>query len=543
MSNAKSRQVKEIIKCGKDPVHFFNKYLKIQHPVRGLIPFNTYNFQDECVDDFINHRLNIILKSRQLGMSTLVAGYAVWLAIFQRDKNILIIATKLSVAQNFIKKVKTMIRSVPKWLVLPQIVTNNKQLIEFSHGSAIKAIPTSDDAGRSEALSLLIIDEAAFVRNFDELWTGLYPTISTGGRVILLSTPNGVGGQYYKIYTDAEAGLNEFNPIKLPWDVHPERDKEWFESETKNFSERKVAQEYLCDFASSGDTFLVNNDLEYLRQNVLPPVDRSGPGLNAWIWKYPLTEHQYIISADIARGDSKDFSTFHVFDETTSEVVAEYKGKIPPDEFGELLCEYGKKYNNALLVPENNSYGYATIIKIKDLNYPRLYYRKRSGVFIGNYVPPGNVDIAGFTTSGKTRNQILTKLEEVIRNKQISIYSSRFYEEVKTFIWKANRAQAMTGYNDDLVMSMAIGSWICDTSGVLSGNSKTLNDAMLKAMSVSKNTMPVDIPRNVNDAISTEVSGKADSTSPVYTDSSAQKGAAEWGKRVVIPPDLKWILK
>ena len=508
-----------------------------------MIPFDTYDFQDNCVDDFINHRLNIILKSRQLGMSTLVAGYAVWLAIFQRDKNILIIATKLSVAQNFIKKVKTMIRNVPKWLVLPQIVTNNKQLIEFSHGSTIKAIPTSDDAGRSEALSLLIIDEAAFVRNFDELWTGLYPTISTGGRVILLSTPNGVGGQYYKIYTDAVAGLNEFNHIKLPWDAHPERDAVWFESETKNFSERKVAQEYLCDFASSGDTFLVNTDLEGLRKNVKPPIDRSGPGLNAWIWKYPLTEHQYIISGDVARGDSKDFSAFHIFDETTSEVVAEYKGKIPPDDFGELLVEYGKKYNNALLVPENNSYGYATIIKIKDLGYPRLYYRKRSGVFIGSYVPPGNVDIAGFTTSGKTRNQILTKLEEVIRNKQIIIYSSRFYEEVKTFIWKANRAQAMSGYNDDLVISMAIGSWICDTSGALSGNSHALNDAMIKAMSVSKNTMPVEIPRNVNDAISQDVSGRADSINPVYTDSSAQKGASEWGKRVIIPKDLEWILK
>jgi len=200
-SKNKSRQVSEIIKCGKDPVYFFNNYLKIQHPVKGLISFDTFSFQDDCVQDFIDHRFNIVLKSRQLGMSTLSAAYAVWMAIFQRDKNILIIATKLSVAQNFISKVKTMIKSLPKWLVLPQIVANNKQLIEFSHGSTIKAIPTSDDAGRSEALSLLIIDEAAFVRNFDELWMGLYPTISTGGRVIILSTPNGVGGQYYKLYT------------------------------------------------------------------------------------------------------------------------------------------------------------------------------------------------------------------------------------------------------------------------------------------------------------------------------------------------------
>ena len=165
----KSRQIKEIIRCGKDPAYFFNSYLKIQHPVRGLIPFNTYSFQDECVDTFLDNRFSIILKSRQLGMSTLVAAYSVWLALFQKDKNILVIATKLSVAQNFISKVKIMVKSLPAWLVLPQIVTNNKQLLEFSHGSSIKAIPTSDDAGRSEALSLLIIDEAAFVKNFDEI--------------------------------------------------------------------------------------------------------------------------------------------------------------------------------------------------------------------------------------------------------------------------------------------------------------------------------------------------------------------------------------
>ncbi len=119
---SKQRQVKEIVKCGKEPNYFFKNYLKIQHPVKGLIPFNTYPFQDDCVDDFLDHRFNIVLKSRQLGLSTLVAAYSVWMAVFKREKNILIIATKLAVAQNFITKVKTMIRSLPKWLLLPEIV-------------------------------------------------------------------------------------------------------------------------------------------------------------------------------------------------------------------------------------------------------------------------------------------------------------------------------------------------------------------------------------------------------------------------------------
>ena len=275
MATTRNNQVKEIIKCGKDPVYFFNKYLKIQHPLKGLIPFNTYDFQDDCIEQFNDHRFNVILKSRQLGISTLVAAYSVWQAIFYKDKNILIIATKLAVAQNFIRKVKTYLNSMPKWLLIPEIVTNNKQQVELSNGSQIKAVPTSEDAGRSEALSLLIVDEAAFVRNFDDLWMGLYPTLSTGGRAILLSTPNGVGGQYHEIYVKAERSENEFNPIKLMWDVHPERDGDWFDKETKNMSQKQISQELLCDFASSGDTFLTAEVLDNLRLKTRNPIEKN----------------------------------------------------------------------------------------------------------------------------------------------------------------------------------------------------------------------------------------------------------------------------
>ena len=538
----KSRQVSEIVKCGRDPVYFFNSYAKIQHPVRGLIKFDTYPFQDMCVQSFIDERFNIILKSRQLGMSTLSAAYAVWLTLFQRDKNVLIIATKLSVAQNFITKVKTMIRSLPKWLVLPEIVTNNKQLIEFSHGSSIKAIPTSEDAGRSEALSLLIIDEAAFVRNFDELWMGLYPTISTGGRVIILSTPNGVGGQYYKLYTDADAGLNEFTPIKLQWDIHPERDKAWFDETTKNLSSRQISQEYLCDFASSGETFLSHEDIEWIRQIERPPRERTGLDMNVWIWEYPLSEHDYIMTADIARGDSKDFSTFHIIDVTEGECVAEYKGKIPPDRFAELLSEFGLKYNKALLCPENNSYGYATILKLKELDYPRLYHKKRKAIFIGDYVPPKETDLAGFTTSGKTRNLILTKLEEILRNKQVRIYSSRFYEELKTFTWSGNKARAMKGYNDDLVISFAIAMWLYDASADYSVNSKAINDAMLKGMKFARNSYD-DMPGAILEGRPHSSPSRDPNINPDINREKSKRAPSEWNNQIKIMNEHDWLLK
>lgn len=540
-SPKKSKQVQEIIRCGKDPSYFFNNFVKIQHPVRGLIKFDTFEFQDECTATFSEERFSIVLKSRQLGLSTLVAAYSLWMAIYQRDKNILVIATKLTVAQNFITKVKTMLRGLPSWVILPELVANNKQLLQFSNGSTIKAIPTSDDAGRSEALSLLIVDEAAFVKNFDSLWMGLYPTISTGGRVIILSTPNGVGGQYHKLYTDAEAGLNEFMPIKLQWDVHPERDEEWFTETTKNLSDRQIAQEYLCDFAASGETFLSKNDLEYIRQSARQPVERTGPASCVWIWKYPLSAHEYIISADVSRGDSRDYSTFHVIDVNESECVAEYKGKIPPDRFGELLAEYGKKYNNALVCPENNSYGYATILKLKEIDYPNLYFKRRKAVFIGDYIPDYNPDLAGFTTSGRTRSLILTKLEEVLRNKMIKVYSTRFYEELKTFIWIGSKAQGMKGHNDDLVMSLAIGVWLFDSVDGYSKSSKDINSAMLKAMSVSRNTYD-DLPNAILDGRPHNNPGS--DRKGVDTSQAPDRGihSSDIKNKIKLLNDWKWIL-
>ncbi len=533
----KQRQVQEIIKCGKDPNYFFKNYLKIQHPVRGLIPFETYDFQDDCIEHFIDNRFNIVLKSRQLGLSTLVAAYAVWMAIFQREKNILIIATKLSVAQNFIVKVKTMIRSLPKWLLLPEIVANNKQMIQFNHGSQIKAIPTSEDAGRSEALSLLIVDEAAFVRNFDTIWTGIYPTISTGGRVIILSTPNGVGGQYHKLYVDAVSGLNEFNPINLPWDVHPERDDEWFEKTTKNMNKRQIAQEYLCDFATSGETFLDNNTLEWMRENVKKPVERMGFDRNVWIWKYPLSENSYILSADVSRGDSKDYSTFHIIDTETSEIVAEYKGKIKPDNFAELINEFGLKYNKALVCPENNSYGYATILKLQDLQYPKLYYRKKKQVYIGDYVPPSSADVAGFNTNGKTRSMILAKLEEALRNRQIISYSSRFYEELKVFTWNTGRAQARAGFNDDLVMSLAIGSWLFDGASDYSKSNAGLNEAMLSGMGKKVTKFQHNTDQIFADVRQTASPENTANKNNVRQDINKTKNQSN------IPADLSWLIR
>ena len=502
----KQRQIKEIIKCGKNPIHFFNKHVKIQHPIKGAIPFNTYKFQDACVKDFNEHRFNIILKSRQLGLSTITAAYCAWLAIFHKDKSVLVIATKLSVAQNFIRKVKFIIKSMPKWLLLPGIVNNNKQAIEFSNGSTVKAIPTSEDAGRSEALSLLVVDEAAFVRNFDTLWTGLYPTLSTGGRAIILSTPNGVGGQYYDLWMQAENKENIFNAIKLQWDVHPDRDEKWFEEETKNMSRQQIAQELMCDFQASGDTFLQVEDIEYIRNWIRNPIEKWGPQMGVWVWDYPARSKKYIISADVSRGDAADYSTFHIIDTEASAIVAEYRGKLPPDRFAQTLAEAGRRYNDALICPENNSYGYAVIMKLVEMKYPTLYFQTEKDRYSFMY---GSKDIGkiGFQTNAKTRNQILTKLEEVLRTKQVMVKSSRLYEEIKTFVWKNGKAQAQRGQNDDLIIALAIGVWLYDTSPQLCKQGTDINKVMLQAFGVN-NT-------NIKDTVMSQQSAYADDNTKV----------------------------
>jgi hypothetical protein len=485
----KQRQIAEILRCGKDPAYFINRYVQVQHPIKGRIPFHTFAFQDDCLKAFNDHRFNIVVKSRQLGLSTLTAAYAVWLALFRKDKNILVIATKLAIAQNFIKKVKFALAGIPKWMWITEITAKNTQAVEFSNGSQIKAVPTSDDAGRSEALSLLIVDEAAFIRNFDKIWEGLYPTLSTGGRAILVSTPNGAGGQYYNIYHDATQKSNEFNAIKLPWSVHPERDDQWFQKESRNLNRQQVAQELLCDFQASGDTFLSADDLDVLMSKTKSPIEKWGPENNVWVWKYCVNGHKYVISADVSRGDGNDYSTFHVIDTDQSEVVAEFKGKIPPDQLAFILAEAGRRYGEAAICPENNTYGYAVLMKLQELGYKNIYFEKEKDKFNVLY-GGGSIGKAGFSTQGTSRAQILTKLEEVIRNNKVDVYSVRLVEEFKTFIWAGQKAQAQNGKNDDLIMSLAIGLWLYEASSKDTRKSVDVNAAMLAGFAMNKSKYP-----------------------------------------------------
>ena len=470
------KQLKEAIKreyakCATDPVYFLGKYGIIQHPVRGKVNFNLYDFQEKSLESFMKHDYNIVLKARQLGLSTLTAGYALWMMTFQQDKNILVIATKQETAKNLVTKVRGMHANLPGWLKQP-CVEDNKLSLRYKNGSQIKAVASSEESGRSEALSLLIIDEAAFIDKIDTIWGAAQQTLATGGRALVISTPNGVGNFFHKTWIGAEDGTNDFNFIKLHWSVHPERGQEWRDEQDKLLGPSLAAQECDCDFITSGRGVIDGLLLENLKESsVREPMEKRGIDSNYWIWQPPNYTKNYVVSADVSRGDGTDYSAFHIIDVETLEQVAEYKGKISTQDFGNMLVNVASEYNNALLVVENNNIGWAAIQQVIDREYPNLFYTSKDLQYVdvqhqmtNKYRVQERNMVPGFSTTQKTRPLIVAKLEEMFREESVVVHSQRLIDELFVFIYNGNRAEAMTGYNDDLVMSFAIALWVRDTA-------------------------------------------------------------------------------
>ena len=480
--NLKDIIKEEYMKCIADPVHFMSRYCFVQHPIRGKVPFVLYPFQIDTLKEFIDHDYNIVLKSRQLGISTLVAAYALWLMMFNSDKNILVIATKQDVAKNMVTKVRVMHQNLPSWLK-NVCVEENKLSIRFKNGSQIKAISSSPDAGRSEALSLLIIDEAAFVEYIDEIWAAAQQTLATGGNAIILSTPNGVGNFFHKTWVGATTNTNKFNPIKLHWTVHPERSQAWRDEQNEILGERLAAQECDADFISSGNTVITPDILKYYADTYQQdPIEKRGIDDALWIWQYADYNRTYIASADVARGDGQDYSCLQILDIETLEQVAEYRGKIGTKEFGNLCVNLATEYNNALLVIENASIGWAAAQVAIDRHYPNLFYSNKDLNVVDTYISLGKrLDlkeksqmIVGFSNTQKTRPLVISKLETYMREKQLPIRSKRLIDELYTFIWNNGKAEAMVGYNDDTVMAYSIALWVRDTSFKLKTNGMQL---------------------------------------------------------------------
>tara|TARA_B100000963_G_scaffold69630_2_gene57991 strand:- start:4502 stop:6073 length:1572 start_codon:yes stop_codon:yes gene_type:complete len=465
--NIKKIIAQEYIKCAKDPAYFMKKYCYIQHPTRGRILFSLYPFQEKVLHLFRDNDYIITLKSRQLGISTLAAAYSLWLMLFHKDKNVLALATTQATARNLVSKTMFMYDQLPKWLRLTA-VEKNKLSLRLKNGSKITAKSSNADAARSEAVSLLLIDEAAFIDNIDETFTAAQQTLATGGQCMALSTPNGIGNWFHLTWDKAESGENSFLPIKLPWTVHPERDQSWREQQDSDLGPRMAGQECDCDFLASGDTVFEPDDMLFYEETYQKePLERRGVDGNLWIWEGVDYTKSYMVVADVARGDSTDYSAFHIFDIETCTQVAEYKGKLSPKDFGNVLVGVSSEYNEALLVVENANIGWATIEQILERQYSNLYYSSTSQMeTVESYMTKYERDklVPGFTMSVRTRPLVIAKMIEYIREKGVTIQSKRLLGEMRVFVWKNGKPQAQTKYNDDLLIACATALYVRDTA-------------------------------------------------------------------------------
>lgn len=522
MSQINIREVakKEFIKCAEDANYCFGTYCNIQHPTKRKIKFKLYPFQEDTLNQFIQNSYNIILKSRQMGISTLVAAYSLWKMMFISDYKVLVIATNQSVARNIVKKVQVMYEGLPVWL-RPQFKEMNRLGMTLKNGSEIKAVSSSSSAARSEAVSLLIIDEAAFIDNLRDIWASAKLTLATGGDCILLSTPNGVGNLFHSLWKKAEEGegvegLKAFNPIRLNWDLHPERDQKWRDQQTQDLGPQLAAQECDCDFLSSGTSVIDLSILDWYKNEIVTdPAERRGAGGDYWLWEYPDYSKTYLVSIDVARGDGSDDSAIQVFEPETMTQVAEFRGKVGTRELGHMALAICNEWNQALAVIDNKNIGWDVVQSFIDAGYPNLFYSYKNDPFLDenihirkNYDLKNKKDmVPGFTTTPTIRGVMVSKLDTYVGTKSVKIKSIRTINELETFIWLRGKAQAMEGHRDDLTSALMQFLFVRDTALKL----KSLGIELTKR-ALNKTFKSVYIPSNrVDTPWNQRVNGKNES--------------------------------
>lgn len=473
--NLSSEQVKTLARVVQD-VFYFSLFIFVVHPVRGKVRFELYPYQKSVLYQFVKDRFNIILKFRQAGITELISMYCLWLAMYHPNKKINIISIKDTTAKKVLKKIKYMYKNLPPYLQVPIIngrtgEYGSASMIEFNNGSFIESIPTSSEAGRSESLSLLVIDEAAIVRWADQIWAAAFPTLSTGGSAIVNSTPYGIGNFYHSKWVDAIAGGNEFTPIRLYWKMHPERDIEWYNQMSTALGPKRTAQEIDGDFLSSGNSVFDLMDIKAIEDclSEFPIIKRRYNGQYLQ-FNEPEPDKDYFIGADVATGRATDYSSFTCMDKVGEE-QAVYKGRMSVDKYARLLGDTGQLFNWATLAPESNDVGLAVTSMLQSEGYPKLYYFQKMVKKKGKTRP--EVDTApGWLTTSKNRPVIIDGLEADIRNDVITCKDPFFVYEAKTFIYdslgrpvamgkhKTNRegddSLSEDTYADDDIMGKAI---------------------------------------------------------------------------------------
>lgn len=369
------KMLNKLIEYRTDPIKWIKENVKINHTSHGIIPFNLYDFQEKTIKLFLTNHFVLTLKSRQVGMSTLVQSMCLWAALHYSNYQVMILSAGQRQASNFLEKIRQMYDYLPNEYYKISLDTDNKQSLKFENGSKIVAIPATRSSSIGESINLLVIDEAGIIEKVEEVYQGAYPTISRAfnsikGKpygIILISTPNGTMGTgkwYYEMYNGAVNKDNKYIPIRVHWSQVPEYDENWYLDQCSqlNWNYRSIASEFELSFVSSGNTYIPGQILDSIA--IIEPIQKANDD-HFWVWEYPRPEEIYVAGVDVAYGDRKDSSTIQILKASTLEQVAEYDCNcITVDNFAEVVIQICRMYNNCLVNIERNSVGKVLIDKL-----------------------------------------------------------------------------------------------------------------------------------------------------------------------------------
>jgi hypothetical protein len=455
--------------------YFCRNYVFIQHPERGAILFDLRPMQLDIMRVWMTERYSLVLKARQIGWSTLVAVYALWLTFFWSDQQIVMLSKEEKAAIKLLEKANYAYKRLPAWMKErgPKRLTHNVKDITFDNGSQIDSLPSKEDPARSRTVSLVIVDEWAFLDNAEEAWASIEPITDIGGRAIGLSTANGWGDWFHTEWIKANAGISPFKPMFFPWSAVTERDDDWYEAKKASMLEWQLHQEYPTTpeeaFIKSGrpvfdvekltslhvtepERGFLDTLLEDGSRSIRAPRFRPKKGgAELAIWQRPEIGHGYVIGADVAEGlEHGDYSSAHVIDVKTGAVVAIFHAHVDPDVFGERLAELGWFYNRALIGVEVNNHGLTTNKTLQRLSYPRVYYRRT----LDQRTREQRLQV-GWRTDVASKPLMVDELARSLREDSITLEDAFTIQELTTFV-RDEKGKMSGSPFDDRVISLAI---------------------------------------------------------------------------------------
>jgi hypothetical protein len=437
-----------------DPAYFAENYCKVISLDKGLVPFELYPYQKKMFEVFNEHRFSVVLACRQSGKSISACAYLLWFALFNPEKTVAVLANKGATAREMLSRVTLMLENIPFFLQ-PGCKALNKGSIEFSNNSRILAAATSGSSIRGLSVSLLYLDEFAFVERAAEFYTSTYPVISSGKdtKVIVTSTANGIGNMFYNIWQGAEQGVNEFKPFRVDWWDVPGRDENWKNSTIANTSQLQFDQEFGNTFFGTGDTLINAETLMKLRAKQPTQVLEGGDLL---IYSEPKKNHEYVMTVDVSKGRGQDYSTFNLIDISTKpfKQVAVYRcNTMSPILFPTTIYKYAKLYNEAYVVIESNDQGALVCNGLyHDYEYENMHVES---------VVKANA--LGIEMTRKVKRIGCSGIKDIMETGKIQICDENTILECSTFIGKGQSYEASDGNHDDLMMNLVMFGYFVQT--------------------------------------------------------------------------------